>query len=194
MKTTRQRWMEAGFRTLDEDGADGISADRLARRLGVTRGAFYHHFTNREDFVRTLLGAWEREYTGQILALARDGDSAEERLVRYLAVAATMNPQREVAIRAWALRDPLVAEYQQRVDSQRLEFARALCRLVATDHLDADFFGQMAHLCFIGTQQTTLPMNPSGFMTFFHNLFDAMRRLARCESQSLSIDQRETLV
>jgi hypothetical protein len=34
----------------------------LSRRLDVTRGSFYHHFRNREDFVRTLLAAWEEDY------------------------------------------------------------------------------------------------------------------------------------
>ena len=51
-RTTRTRWIEAGFELLDMYGADGVSAERLARRLNVTRGAFYHHFSSRNDYVR----------------------------------------------------------------------------------------------------------------------------------------------
>ncbi|MFX7793004.1 TetR/AcrR family transcriptional regulator, partial [Acinetobacter baumannii] len=65
-KTTRAHWIEAGFELLDIEGAVGISAERLARRLNVTRGAFYPHFTSRDDYVRSLLAEWERTYTGSI--------------------------------------------------------------------------------------------------------------------------------
>lgn len=177
-KTTRAHWIETGFALLDMHGADGVSAERLARRLNVTRGAFYHHFTNRDDYVRTLLAEWERAYTGSILALVQPGDTAETLLKRYLDVATSMHPQREVAIRAWAMREPLVAEYLQRVDAQRLAFATTLCGLDGGAPDDAAFWGRVAHLCFIGAQQTTARPDPEAFRAFFLKLFAMSQRLA----------------
>jgi AcrR family transcriptional regulator len=100
----------------------------LSRRLNVTRGSFYHHFRNREDFVRTLLAAWEEDYTERMLAYTAQGRSAGETLTRYLSIAAEKQPGREVSIRAWSLHDPLVGEFQQRVDTRRLDFAIRTCR------------------------------------------------------------------
>lgn len=54
-KLTRDDWIEAGLKTLDLEGYTAISGERLARRLNVTRGSFYHHFRSREDFMRALL-------------------------------------------------------------------------------------------------------------------------------------------
>ncbi|NMV40889.1 TetR/AcrR family transcriptional regulator [Ralstonia insidiosa] len=177
-KTTRAHWIEAGFELLDIEGAVGISAERLARRLNVTRGAFYHHFTSRDDYVRSLLAEWERTYTGSILSLIQPGDTAETLLMRYLDVAASMHPQREVAIRAWAMREPLVADTMQRVDALRLAFATSLCSLEGGAPDDAAFWGRIAHLCFIGAQQTTARPDPEAFRAFFLKLFAMSQRLA----------------
>lgn len=177
-KTTRERWIEAGFEMLDLHGADGVSAERLARRLNVTRGAFYHHFTSRDDYVHSLLAEWERTYTGSILTLIQPDDTAETLLMRYLDVAASMHPQREVAIRAWAMREPLVAEYLQRVDALRLAFATSLCSLDGGAPGDAAFWGRIAHLCFIGAQQTTARPDPEAFRAFFLKLFAMSQQLA----------------
>lgn len=151
---TRDHWITAGFDALDYEGYAGISAERLARRLNVTRGSFYHHFNSRDDFVRALLTAWERDYTERMLAYAADGRSLEEVLTRYFTVAAEKRPAREIAIRAWARLDPLVAEYQDRVDSTRLSFAIEVCRSHAHTSVDAELIGRMAHLCLIGGQES----------------------------------------
>jgi len=39
-------WMQAGFAILAEEGIKALKIDRLCRRLGVTKGSFYWHFTD----------------------------------------------------------------------------------------------------------------------------------------------------
>jgi AcrR family transcriptional regulator len=151
---TRDHWIAAGFDTLDHEGYSAVSAERLARRLSVTRGSFYHHFRSREDFVRALLAQWESDYTDRMLEYAAEGSSLEDVLTRYLAIAEEKRPGREIAIRAWARRDPLVAEYQSRVDNTRLSFAISVCRSRSEASVDADLIGRLAHLCLIGGQQS----------------------------------------
>ncbi|WP_434603866.1 TetR/AcrR family transcriptional regulator [Pseudomonas sp. R3-56] len=170
-KLTRHRWIAAGFEALDQAGHAGVSAESLARRLNVTRGSFYHHFRNREDFVRALLAAWEEDYTGRMLAYAGQGRSARETLQRYLEIAAQKQPGREVSIRAWSLHDPLVAEFQQRVDARRLAFAIQACRRLAPAPGQAEVIGQMAHLCLIGGQQAGIRRDAARFNGFVSRAF-----------------------
>nr|WKF59632.1 HTH-type transcriptional regulator BetI [Paraburkholderia busanensis] len=151
---TRDDWITAGFDALDREGYAGVSVERLARRLNVTRGSFYHHFRGRDDLVRAILTQWESDYTERMLAYAGQGSSLEDVLTRYLEVASAKQPSREVAIRAWADRDPLVAQYQRRVDSTRLDFAISACRARVDPSVDADLLGHLAHLCLIGGQQS----------------------------------------
>ncbi|WP_445570628.1 TetR/AcrR family transcriptional regulator [Pseudomonas sp. E102] len=170
-KLTRHHWIAAGFEALDQTGHIGVSAESLSRRLNVTRGSFYHHFRNRDDFVRTLLAAWEEDYTERMLAFAAQGRSAGEILKRYLNIAAEKQPGREVSIRAWSLHDPLVAEFQQRVDTRRLDFAIRTCRRLAHRPGEAEVMGQVAHLCLIGGQQAGLRRDAARFNRFVHRAF-----------------------
>lgn len=174
---TRNDWIAAGFDALDGEGYAGISAESLARRLNVTRGSFYHHFRNREDFVRTLLTAWEDDYTARMLAYAADGRSAGDTLTRYLRIAAEKRPGREVAIRAWALHDALVAEFQQRVDATRLAFAVETSRRLVRMPGEAEILGQVAHLCLIGGQQAGLRRDAERFNRFMQRAFTAVESM-----------------
>lgn len=170
-KLTRHHWIAAGFEALDQIGYIGVSVESLSRRLNVTRGSFYHHFRNREDFVRTLLAAWEEDYTERMLAYAAQGRSAGETLQRYLSIAAEKQPGREVSIRAWSLHDPLVGEFQQRVDTRRLDFAIRTCRRLVPMPGQAEVIGQVAHLCLIGGQQAGLRRDAARFNSFLHGAF-----------------------
>ncbi|UCP11932.1 TetR/AcrR family transcriptional regulator [Pseudomonas sp. MM213] len=170
-KLTRNHWIAAGFEALDQIGHSGVSAESLSRRLNVTRGSFYHHFRNREDFVRTLLAAWEEDYTERMLTYAAQGRSAGEILKRYLSIAAEKQPGREVSIRAWSLHDPLVGEFQQRVDTRRLDFAIRTCRRLVPLPGEAEVIGRVAHLCLIGGQQAGLRRDAARFNSFLSRAF-----------------------
>jgi TetR/AcrR family transcriptional repressor of nem operon len=47
---TRQALIQAGMAAFSEEGVDLPSLDAICARAGFTRGAFYVHFKDREDF------------------------------------------------------------------------------------------------------------------------------------------------
>ena len=47
---TRQALIQAGMAAFSEEGVDMPSLDAICARAGFTRGAFYVHFKDREDF------------------------------------------------------------------------------------------------------------------------------------------------
>lgn len=174
---TRDHWIAAGFDALDREGYPGVSVERLARRLNVTRGSFYHHFHNRDAFVHALLAQWEADYTERMLAHAAQGHNLEDVLARYLAIAAEKQPGREIAIRAWARRDRLAAEYQDRVDRTRLAFAIDTCRARLADPGHAELVGRAAHLCLIGGQQSGDRHHAPSFAQFAQFVGTALAQL-----------------
>lgn len=178
-KLTRDDWIEAGLKTLDLEGYTGVSGERVARRLNVTRGSFYHHFRNREDFVRALLSTWEHDYTACMLDYAAQGQGAVEVLKRYIHIAADKQPNREVAIRAWALHDPLVAEYQARVDATRLAFAIKTSKSAFLLPKYSEIVGEMAHLFFIGGQQSGVRHNAARFGSLLGGALEMFRKRSR---------------
>src|SRR5213083_2769643 len=62
-KVTRADWLDAGLDVLASEGPQALVAERLAQRLGVTRGSFYHHFRSRESFLTGLLERWSQRHT-----------------------------------------------------------------------------------------------------------------------------------
>ena len=51
MEETREALIRAGLAEFAEHGFDAPSLDNICARAGFTRGAFYVHFANREDFI-----------------------------------------------------------------------------------------------------------------------------------------------
>ena len=83
---TRQRIVETAGRRLKLDGIDGSGIATLMKDAGLTNGAFYAHFTSKDDLVATSIADQLREQRAA-LAAARPGRAGVEQFVRaYLSV------------------------------------------------------------------------------------------------------------
>lgn len=169
-RTTREDWIHEAFRLLVDSGADALTAQRLAGRLGVTRGSFYHHFGSREGFLRAVLGQWEEDHTSRVIALSRAGGTPAQRLERLIRHGWHLPHDLDVAIRAWALRDPLAAEYQRRVDNRRLDYVAELYRAFADDPETGDLLARIAYFSFLGFQQLEPRLHGTEFAPFIDGL------------------------
>ena len=82
-RKTKNDWLVAGYETLGESGASTLTIDHLCNRLGVTKGSFYHHFQNYQDYKEQLLAFWEEQLTTSIVAFAEDAGDLSEVLARF---------------------------------------------------------------------------------------------------------------
>jgi AcrR family transcriptional regulator len=105
-----------------------VRIDPLAKRLGVTRGSFYWHFTDRAALHQAMLKEWRKRASYQIGSRIESRTSAaDERLKQTLALPnSTVRAKRaaaiELAIRLWALRDAPAARAVRHIDSVRLNY------------------------------------------------------------------------
>jgi len=128
-RTPRGRWVEEGLRALADGGPDAVRIEPLALALGVTKGGFYWHFSDRQALLGEVLDAWELSNLEAVIErMERDGGDARTRLRRLFALAfsGTEALRTDLAVRDWARRDPAVAERVRRVDNRRMEYLRAL--------------------------------------------------------------------
>ncbi len=51
---TRERLIDAAVRLLSHPGGGQASIESIAAEAGLTKGAFYHHFADRDEFVRAV--------------------------------------------------------------------------------------------------------------------------------------------
>lgn len=123
-KTSAETWVATARDVLVEEGIDAVKVDRLAQRLGVTRGGFYHHFADRADLLARLLALWKG--TSRFLPDAPVPQNPAEALafidalVAHLIAERDYHPRFDMAVRAWAHADAAVARAVDRMDAQRI--------------------------------------------------------------------------
>lgn len=125
---TPDSWIDAATEVLVNEGIDHVRIDVLADQLGVTRGSFYWHFRDREDLLRRVLQAWsERATLALTRRLASASNDPQARLRDMISLphrgqAAERAARIELAIRAWARRDPLARQVLDEADRSRLAY------------------------------------------------------------------------
>ena len=62
MRKRKQDWLGEGRFVLGQDGVTGLTIDGLAKKLGLTKGSFYHHFKNGQDYQQELVAFWAQQY------------------------------------------------------------------------------------------------------------------------------------
>jgi AcrR family transcriptional regulator len=72
-RETREALIAAGISAFSQEGLDAPSLDSICARAGYTRGAFYVHFKDRDDF---LIAVMSSTLEGFIDAMVATGDAA----------------------------------------------------------------------------------------------------------------------
>jgi AcrR family transcriptional regulator len=86
-RTPRSSWIDAGLRALAAGGPDAVRIGLLAQALGVSRGGFYWHFTDRNALLDEMLDAWERTSTDEVIErVESEGGDARAKLRRTFAL------------------------------------------------------------------------------------------------------------
>src|SRR5260370_14799245 len=138
-RTPRSSWIEEGLRALAAGGPDAVRVELLARALGVTRGGFYWHFTDRSALLAEMLDTWERATTDEVVErLEREGGDASAKLRRLLALTSTSALRTHLAVRAWAPRDQAGSQRCPRTHTRRPDSPPPLVRAFCPDARDVE--------------------------------------------------------
>ena len=128
-------WLEKGLGILTEHGPAHLSIDALSASMGKTKGAYYHHFRDREDYIVKLMRYYTKKTTEEIIKKTVPGAGPEEELKILLEKVLESPGRTELAIRAWALYEPSVKKFQDKIDFDRI---RHLERQLFRVHNDRD--------------------------------------------------------
>jgi AcrR family transcriptional regulator len=151
-RTPRSGWIDEGLRALAGGGPDAVRVEALARTLGVTKGGFYGHFSDRNALLEEMLDSWERMSTQEVLErVEREGGDARVKLRKAgaLTFSRALLPI-DLAVRDWARRDPAVAQRLRRVDNRRMEYLRELFGTFCSTEDDIEARSMLAFSLLIG--------------------------------------------
>lgn len=177
-RTTRESWIDVGLVALADGGPDAVRIDVLAQTLGVTRGGFYHQFSDRSALLSALLDTWETKSTDEVLErVEREGGDARTKATKagLLTFSDELMPI-DLAVRNWARRDSEVAVRLQRVDNRRMDYLRALVGQLHEDAYDVEAIALLAFSLLIGNH----------FIAAEHGLLERGAVLRRAADRLLS--------
>lgn len=122
---TRNDWLDEGQALLRDNGIDGVSIRTLTVALGVSKGSFYHHFQDLDDYLDALADYFSNE---QMIAYFEQAQrqATDDPLTRMteLAKIVLKNDGRKlmVAMRAWAKSNRAAAVSVRKLDKASMEF------------------------------------------------------------------------
>lgn len=160
--------MDEGLRVLAGEGAAGVRIDRIAARLGLSKGSFHHHFAGAEGYKRDLLEHYEalsiRALKSAITTVGPNA-SAREILAALTGLvqvgdAELYRPELDVAVRAWSTSDPAVRAVQERVDAARLAALRGVWERATGDPERARLSALLPYLLAVGAGFVVPPVGP----------------------------------
>jgi AcrR family transcriptional regulator len=145
-------WLEIGFRLLASEGPSALTIGRLTGEARRTRGSFYHHFEDREDFVREMMVEWRERSTEQ--AARRMAEVKDVAALRRLLLdwPTSLDHALEKAFRRMAVVEPLVREMLAEMDRRRIEGFAALISGARPEIEDAPSFALLAYAVIVGSQ------------------------------------------
>ncbi len=129
-RLSREKWLERALKIVAAKGGARLRVETLVAAMGVTKGSFYWHFRNRDDFVHQLIQYWDDRYTRNVIEmLAGYKGDARQRLLALMKMVSERNLNaRDIPFRSWAAQEPKVATMVARVDRERLDTVRSLFR------------------------------------------------------------------
>jgi AcrR family transcriptional regulator len=140
-RLSRDEWLAQALDILALEGQAKLRIDAICSALGVTKGSFYWHFKDRDDFVNSVVQFWSDRFTDPVMAeVSLKGGSAGERLKTLMhTVSEGRYARYDVSIRAWAAQDPeLAAKIVKAADKRRLAFVGSLFAEMGFEGVEAE--------------------------------------------------------
>jgi AcrR family transcriptional regulator len=136
----QDEWLERSLKQLAQNKGN-FNIDDLVKKLGVTKGSFYWHFKNRDDFIHKLLDYWESLSTQNVFVEMEkycDAD-ADKRLLELMRLLRNKTVcQHDIAIHNMATLNKQAAAIVLKVDKIRLNYVSSLFREIGFRGKDLD--------------------------------------------------------
>src|SRR5262245_12920739 len=125
-RLTAQDWIDFALTTLARESFDALKADVLARKLGISRGSFYWHFSDLCTFHARVIERWRQMATEAIIVDLERYESREQRLKVLLRRGLGHNAVLEIRMRSWADNNAEAARVLREIDRRRREYIERL--------------------------------------------------------------------
>lgn len=153
-KVSKESWIKKGLLTVRRYGIFNLNILDTATKLGVTKGSFYHHFSNFNDFQIAIAEHWKHLLLKDIDKL--DASNVPDAIAKFYSA---INISEETNFRTWAAYNPEIKKELTALDIARIEFLKKLY-LSKNSQDDSFTKAYLEYGAFIGLQQLFEYLNP----------------------------------
>ncbi|MEO1249544.1 MAG: TetR/AcrR family transcriptional regulator [Pseudomonadota bacterium] len=153
-RLSRADWLEVGLSLLAEEGEQGLTIEALCAAAGRTRGSFYHHFEDQEQFVDALLHHWKQTHVDAVVASNGALNDPEAMRTGLARMATCLDNPIEAALRRWSASNPTVRRMIEAVDAERIFLlADIMAATAARDETECQELALVEYSALIGFHQ-----------------------------------------
>lgn len=176
LRIDKELWLRTALNAVAHTNGDKISIDALAKKLGKTKGSFYHHFRNRQDLVDQIVEYWVQHFNVYVMeAVVATEGSGEEKLRTLMRM---LNHEGldlyDTTFRAWGAKDPEIAAKVLEVDVNRYKFLKNLFSQMGFVGEDLETRTRMCLIFLSGQAAVNFPddsPSPGDFVAHSHEFF-----------------------
>ncbi len=147
-------WEREALLLIAAKGVQGLAVEPLARRMRITKGSFYWHFSNRDALLEQTLARWEAHDSRNLEAALGSIDQPRERLRDFFRRVGKEKLTHEVYRELCAAAGhPIVRPVLERVTRRRTAYLAAAFRELGLRGQSAENQAMLAYSAYLGFLQ-----------------------------------------
>ena len=151
---TAADWEREALELIADCGVQALAIEPLARRMGITKGSFYWHFSGRESLLERALQRWEEHDSRNLNKSLGEIDHPRDRLVSFFRRVGREKLTHEVYSELCAAAGhPQVEPVLERVAERRMEHLSAAFEELGLDAVTARHQARLTYSVYLGFLQ-----------------------------------------
>jgi len=173
-------WEREALELIAEQGVPALAVEPLARRMGVTKGSFYWHFSGREQLLEQALSRWEEHDSRNLNQALGEIDLPRDRLVSFFRRVGKEKLTHEVySALCAAAGHPQVEPVLERVAERRMKHLCAAFEELGMDKQKARHQARLTYSVYLGflqlqKQHQTPSLSSDAFDTYIEHVIKTL--------------------
>lgn len=173
-------WERAALELIAEKGVQSLAVEPLARRMGITKGSFYWHFSGRESLLEHALLRWEEHDSRNLNRSLGEIDHPRDRLISFFRRVGREKLTHEVySALCAAAGHPQVEPVLERVANRRMEHLSDAFRELGMPEEKAHHQARLTYSVYLGflqlqRQHQTPSLSSGEFDTYIEHVIETL--------------------
>jgi len=174
-RLNKEKWLQTGLDILNKTSYTDIKIEYLCKRLKVTKGSFYHHFKNINDYYSKLFEYLFIKNGIDLDQFIEDITTPKGRLNNLNQLVIKNISKEKISLRAWGSHNKEVKQQLDKADVKQIEYFTKLYLDIGLDPKKASIMAKLNFALLVGIYQlfyTSSKSEINELIPEINNLFD----------------------